>query len=666
MNERRVGRKFPLRLKNGHVKAPMLGPVANLEDHVNPEWWRSIFDSLYLKTDADVVDDQSITRDEVQFFLKVANVGLESRILDLCCGQGRHALEMARRGFINVEGLDRSRYLVQKARSQAARERLDVKLREGDARKPHYPDDSFDCVMILGNSFGYFDTDLDDLHVLKEVFRILVPGGLCLLDVADGEYLRKQFQSRSWEWLDKKHFVCRERSLSADAGRLISREVVTNVCKGVIADRFYAERLYSKEGILSLLEQAGFRKCAVQGEISTNSVRNQDLGMMKQRIIVTASVEKAVAPLRLNRSRQERNVVVVLGDPRKPDLLKPSALFDDDDFETVERAKTALAELRGYRFRYLDNHDTLVQDLKKIIGKVDFMINFCDEGFNNDPRQELHVPALCEQLNLPYTGSGPQCLAYCYDKSLVRGIAKEMKIPVPRAFFVRPEDSTFELPFSFPVIVKPNFGDASFGITQRSVANNLEETLNAISELRHRFGYDKPLLVEEFLTGSDLSVGIIGNPLQGYTVLPVSEEDYGHIPEDLPRICAYEAKWRPDSPYWRVRTVPACLPDDLEKSIIEWCLRLFDRLECRDYCRLDWRLDATGNPRLLEVNPNPGWCWDGHLAKMACFAGMSYAGMLEAILKAAERRLGFEPVGPTRTSEHTLAFRQPEEARSYI
>ena len=72
---------------------------------------------------------------------------------------------------------------------------------------------------------------------------------------------------------------------------------------------------------------------------------------------------------------------------------------------------------------------------------------------------------------------------------------------------------------------------------------------------------------------------------------------------------------------------------------MEWCLKLFERLDCRDYARFDWRLDAQGNPKLLEVNPNPGWCWDGHLAKMAAFAGISYKEMLEAILKAAEARI---------------------------
>jgi D-alanine-D-alanine ligase len=224
----------------------------------------------------------------------------------------------------------------------------------------------------------------------------------------------------------------------------------------------------------------------------------------------------------------------------------------------------------------------------------------------------------------------------------VRGIAKEMDIPVPEAFFIKPEDNTFELSFSFPVIAKPNFGDSSFGITQRSVANSIEQLVNAISEIREKFGYEKPILVEEFLTGKDFTVGIIGNPPESYTVLPIIQEDYSALPPDLPRLCGYEAKWMPDSPYWQIKSAPAELPDEVEKVVIECCLKLFERLECRDYCRFDWRIDAQGNPKILEVNPNPGWCWDGHLAKMAKLAGISYSQMLSEILRAAEDRLNVQ------------------------
>jgi D-alanine-D-alanine ligase len=641
---KKISDKALTREKKSTHPPMVLGPVDSLEDHVQPDWWRNIFNSLYLKTDADVVEDLNITRKEVDLFSKILNLATDDTILDLCCGQGRHALEITRRGF-KIEGLDRSRYLIQKAKTSAKKENLNVKFKEGDARKLPFPPDSFEVVMMLGNSFGYFETVQDDLRALKEIFRVLKPWGRLLLDVTDGEYLRENFQARSWEWIDKKLFVCRERSLSADRQRLISREVVTDVTKGVIADQFYAERLYTKDDLLTLLKKAGFSDGVIHGEIATDSVRNQDLGMMEKRIVVTGKVKKEWTPIkrRLQKTAKKK-IVVLFGDPNKPDPLKPCAVFDDDDLYTIDQLKSALHTLQECDFTYLSNHNTIIPDLTKLSGKIDLVLNLCDEGYNNDPSKELHIPALLEMLDLTYTGSSSQCLAFCYDKSLVRGIAKEMDIPVPEAFFIEPDDSSFNLPFCFPVIVKPNFGDSSFGITQQSVANNHEQLINAISMIRERLGYDKPILVEELLTGKDLSVGIIGNPLTSYTVLPVMEEDYSDVPEDLPRICGYEAKWLPDSPYFKIKSIPANLAEETEKFIVECCMKLFERLECRDYSRFDWRLNAKGQPKLLEVNPNPGWCWDGHLAKMAKFGGMSYAEMLQAILQAAEQRLEYSRV----------------------
>jgi D-alanine-D-alanine ligase len=653
---KKISDKTLTREKKSIHPTMVLGPVDSLEDHVQPDWWRNIFNYLYLKTDADVVDDLNITRKEVDLFSIILNFTTDDTILDLCCGQGRHALEITRRGF-KVEGLDRSRYLIQKAKASAKKENLSVKFKEGDARKLPFAPDSFEVVMMLGNSFGYFETVQDDLRILKEIFRVLKPWGRLLLDVTDGEYLREKFQARSWEWIDKKLFVCRERSLSADRQRLISREVVTDVTKGVIADQFYAERLYTKDDLLKLLKEAGFSDGVIHGEIATDSVRNQDLGMMEKRIVIAGKVKKEWTPIkrRLQKTAKKK-IVVLFGDPNKPDLLKPCAVFDDDDLYTIDQLKSALHTLQEYNFTYLSNHNTIIPDLSKLSGKVDLVLNLCDEGYNNDPRKELHIPALLEMLDLSYTGSSSQCLAFCYDKSLVRGIAKEMDIPVPEAFFIEPDDSSFNLPICFPVIVKPNFGDSSFGITEQSVANNHEQLINAISMIRERLGYDKPILVEELLTGKDLSVGIIGNPLTSYTVLPVTEEDYSDVPEDLPRICGYEAKWLPDSPYFKIKSIPANLPEATEKFIVECCMKLFERLECRDYSRFDWRLDAKGQPKLLEVNPNPGWCWDGHLAKMAKFGGVSYAEMLQAILQAAEQRLEYLRVSsPTVCVQDSVA-----------
>ncbi|MFX1258125.1 MAG: methyltransferase domain-containing protein [Promethearchaeota archaeon] len=635
-NNINIDKKEKLNLNN-HIKC--LGPVSNLEEYVRRDWWNHLFNSYYLKTDGDVVNDDNITSHEIDTFSEILKLNPNQHILDLCCGQGRHSLELAKRGFRTVEGLDKSRFLIQEAKKAARKRNLSVKFREGDARRLPYLSDSFDIIMILGNSFGYFESIKEDLLVLKEVFRILKPWGHILIDLTDGEYLKKNFQPRSWEWLDKDHYVCRERSLSLDKQRLISREVISHVNEGVLIDQFYAERLYSKKKIRELLINAGFSDIIFHGDFTPKSQRNQDLGMMEKRLIISALVKKQWTETKKTFKKTTKNVVVIMGDPKKPDKLKPSNIFDDDDFYTIDQLKDALREVKGFNFSYLSNHDTLISELMKLKGKIDYVFNLCDEGYYNNARHELHVPALLDILNIPYTGAGPQCLAFCYDKSLVRGIAKEMGIPVPEAIFIKPGDNVFDLPLYFPAIVKPNFGDSSFGITQRCVVHNGEELINAITEIRENFGYDKSMIVEQFLTGKDLSLGIIGNPPDQYKILPISEDDYSALPSELPKICGYEAKWLPDSPYWNIKSIPAILPEKT-RNIIETCsLKLFERLECKDYARFDWRLDGEGKPKLLEVNPNPGWCWDGHLSKMAKFSGLTYVEMLREILIAAERRL---------------------------
>jgi D-alanine-D-alanine ligase len=626
--------------KNGQASNGSYGPVENLEHYLQPDWWRRIFNSMYLKTDADVVEDMQITRGEVDLFAEIAGLEKNMVILDLACGQGRHSLELARRGFKEVNGLDRSHYLIRKAKNICAAEQLNAGFREGDARKLPYPSDTFDVVMILGNSFGYFESTEDDIKILKEVLRVLKPNGKFLIDVADGNYLRENFSPRSWEWIDNKHFVCRERSLASDNQRLISREVISNINKGVILDQFYAERLYNKESLVEMFDHTGYKHVTFHGSLETDSKRNQDLGMMERRIIVTAQASKEWTPVKVKKT-ELKNVVVLLGDPEKPDMVKPTGIFEEADFATIRHLKIALGRLKEYRFTYLSNHNTMLNDLVRLKPRTDFVFNLCDEGFANDPRKELHVPAVLEMLGMPYTGANPQGLAYCYDKSLVRGIAREMGIPVADAVFIKPEDNVFEMNIDFPVIAKPNYGDSSIAITSANVANNIEELNDAIIRIRETLGYDKPIIVEEFLPGKEITVGLIGNPPETYTFLPFAEEDYSMLPAGLPRICGYEAKWIETSPYFKLlRSIPVVLPEETEKNLIEQCLKLFERLDCRDYARFDWRFDQDGVPKLLEVNPNPGWCWDGHLAKMATIKGMEYTEMLRFILQTAEQRIG--------------------------
>ena len=641
------------------IGARTLGPVSDLERHLPSDWWRTLFNSLYLETDGDVIENDRNTADEVGLLIRSVGLERNDRILDLCCGQGRHSLELARRGFPHVTGLDRSRYLIRLARKRAKQRGLQVSFHEGDARRFRLGDGEFHCVCILGNSFGYFERPEDDLAVLEAVKRALGSGGSLVMDLMDGDWMRHHFEARSWEWVDQNHFVCRERDLAGDGDRLISREVVVHAERGVIADQFYAERLYSKERLEALLKSAGFTNVRFHSLLAPDSHRNQDLGMVAHRLFVTSD-----APRRARRMPRRAalfsDTTVILGDPNLPDPVKRNGRFNEEDAETVERFKTALGELPDYRFRFLDNHASLFADLRA--NRPHFVLNFCDEGFNNDAFMEMHVPAMLEMLDIPYSGAGPACLGLCYNKSLVRGIAQAIDVPVPAETYFNSDDLAATIPSVFPALIKPNYGDSSIGITKDAVVHTWEEAITCLGRLRAQMP-GCPILIQEFLTGPEYSVGIIGNPGQGYRVLPPLEVDYSRLDPALPQLLPYESKWIPDSPYWmQISYREARLDEEGRRKMIDYSNILFERLGCRDYARFDFRADAEVEIRLLEVNPNPGWCWDGKLNLMAEIAGLRYSDLLKLIIEAAQERVAAQHPGLVvpfveRHSQQTAARR---------
>jgi D-alanine-D-alanine ligase len=611
-----------------------LGQVEDLECHVRPDWWRVIFDELYLKTDGDVFENDRNTRAEVDALIAAAGLRPRDRVLDLCCGQGRHALELARRGFRDVTGVDMSPYLIGLARRRARTTGASVRFLESDARECQLSGERFHCVAILGNSFGYFDRREDDALLLRRAREFLSAKGRLVLELVDGDWLRAHFERRSWEWIGGRALVCRERSLSKDGGRLITRETVLSADHGVIADRFFAERLYGHAEIQELLESLGFEAVRFLEPPDVQSDRESDLGMMARRHLVVARAKAGPAN---RRARKPRDVVVVLGDPRLPDSVKPGGRYGQDDLQTVERLRAALAELSDFRFRYVDHHAELLPLLGA--ARPELVLNLCDEGYKNDAAMESHVPALLDLLGIPYTGAGPACLVMCYDKSVVRSIAVSLGIPVPEEISVSEDDALAGIATPLPALIKPCRGDNSVGIDHRSVAHTPDETIDAVRRLRRRLP-GSPILIQEYLEGSEYSLGIIGNPGRPFELLPLLEVDYSALDPGLPPILAYASKWDPMSPCARQITYKrAVLLADVERGLAHQAIRLFERLDCRDYARIDFRADANGRIKLLEVNPNPGWCWDGKLNIMAGFAGLRYPDLLRLILQAAEHRL---------------------------
>jgi D-alanine-D-alanine ligase len=329
-----------------------------------------------------------------------------------------------------------------------------------------------------------------------------------------------------------------------------------------------------------------------------------------------------------------RPVTVLLGDPRLPDRSKPGGGFTADDFFQVEKLKQALGELLDREFHFWSDHEGLFRRLRE--EPPEFVLNFCDTGFRNEARYELHIPALLEMLGVPYSGSGPVALGICYDKALVRAVAQAHGIPVPREVLLRPGEALPDV--EFPAFIKPNCGDGSVGITEASLVKNRPEADAYIARLRSELpGAD--VLAQEFLSGDEYGLGLIGNTAAGFTALPMLQVDYSALDPGLPRLLSYGSKADPESPYWKdVRFREADLDGPSETRVKEWCARLFDRLQLRDYARFDFRADATGSLKLMEVNPNPAWCWDGKLVHMGRLMGLSHGGVLRLILEAAERR----------------------------
>ena len=328
----------------------------------------------------------------------------------------------------------------------------------------------------MGNSFGYFSNKQDDEKVLTAVGKILRPSGQLVLDITDGGHMHENFEKRSWEWIDEHHFVCRERSISQDGERLISREVIVHDEMGVIADQFYAERLYTRESISKLLEKTGFRNIRHHGHAEALSDRDQDLGMMARRILLDRrrpAAAGAQGPRQAAGARRHRDhgrpAAARPGQARR--RLQPGGPGDGPPSRAT-RCRSCRATSSATSTITARSSGTCRSCT------TDLVFNLCDEGWNNDPFKELHVPALLEVLGIAYTGAGPSALAACYDKGLVRAVAHSLDVPVPLESYVRPGDQGATLPSVFPALLKPNHGDSSQGITKDSVVNNEKALLD--------------------------------------------------------------------------------------------------------------------------------------------------------------------------------------------
>lgn len=249
---------------------------------VDPEWWKTMFDDVYLITDARSVCDENITRREVDLICELIPIRPRHKILDLCGGHGRHSLELCARGIRHCTLLDYSQYLVDYARQCATEHNYEIHFVQGDARSTGFPSESFDHILIMGNSLGYIQEANADREILAEAHRVLRPGGWLLLDVTDGAAIKDSFNPTAWHEMGKDIVVCRYRDLQEDI--LYSREMVVSKEKGLIRDSTYSVRLYESQTVGALLEETGFKRVNVHTNFSPHQGPG-DYGFMNRRML---------------------------------------------------------------------------------------------------------------------------------------------------------------------------------------------------------------------------------------------------------------------------------------------------------------------------------------------------------------------------------------------
>ena len=252
---------------------------------VDPDWWKRLFDETYLITDARSVCDEELTCREVDFLEKELMPDKSWPILDLCGGQGRHSLELSRRGFLDVTVLDYSEFLINLGTRRAKEEGLNTVFVRRDARNTDLPDQSFMVIIVMASSFGYFIDEKDNKKMLCEVFRLLLPGGLLLLDLPNRNFVLENFTPQSWHEADEEIVVCRQRRLEKET--IYGREIVISKKGGLIRDENYCTRLYSEDRIAKMLRSVEFSSVSIKKNFTSHK-KNGDYGCMTNRMIVIA------------------------------------------------------------------------------------------------------------------------------------------------------------------------------------------------------------------------------------------------------------------------------------------------------------------------------------------------------------------------------------------
>jgi D-alanine-D-alanine ligase len=321
------------------------------------------------------------------------------------------------------------------------------------------------------------------------------------------------------------------------------------------------------------------------------------------------------------------------------ELIARDEFAEWDSPTTIAAVESALSPL-GKVVRLEANED-FPEKLRA--ARPDIVFNIA-EGFHGVNR-EAHVPAICEFFGIPYSGSDPFTLSLCLDKARTKETLTFHGIPTPKFVVVenakQVESASRDL--SFPLFVKPLHEGSSKGITDRNLVHDRGELRQQTQFLLEN--YHQPVLVEEYLPGQEFTCAVLGNG-DDATVLPIVAMNFETLPAGALPIYSFDAKFvwdRPENPL-DIFQCPARITSELQASIERVTLDAFRVLGCRDWARIDVRLDAAGTPNIIEVNPLPGILPDpadnSCLPKAARAAGIGYDELIQSCLKHAAGRQG--------------------------
>ena len=322
----------------------------------------------------------------------------------------------------------------------------------------------------------------------------------------------------------------------------------------------------------------------------------------------------------------------------------PDAGVEFDRKETIEAIQSAL-ESRGHRVTFCEADRSLPEVLQKLSPQIVFNIA---EGRSGDGR-EAHVPALCELLEIPYTGSRVVANAISLDKTQTKRIWREVGLPTAPFREFNSLDGIAHTALRFPMFVKPSHEGTGMGIDQQAIVRNYSQLETRVEWTIKT--YKQPALIEEYLPGREFTVGFIGNPgnnqdkrglydEQGYHFFPVLEIETRE--SITPGVYGIDAKgFNLDEPGAPAYLCPADIDSELENSLIDLTKRAAQALNVCDFSRVDFRLGANGQPYLLEINTLPGLNPEvSDLCIMAQAEEIPYADLINEILNLAAQRYG--------------------------